>query len=170
MITIERATREDAEELTEIQTRTFEDDNKLKPPGCSMEGPPGYNSVSWNAEWIEKTPYYKILFDGQIVGGIVVFDMGQEHYEMGRIYVDPDFQSRGMGQQAVELMFRIFPKAEKWVLGTPSWAVRNQHSYEKMGFEKLERQRLTQAWVGLESNMRRTAPKVEVRVRRPNQC
>lgn len=48
-----------------------EDDNKLKPPGCSMEGPPGYDSVDWNAGWIEKTPYYKILFDGQIVGGII---------------------------------------------------------------------------------------------------
>ena len=72
MVGIEKATTEDAERLTKIETRTFEDDNKLKPPRCSMEGPPGYDSVDWNAEWIEKTPYYKILFNDQIVGGLIV--------------------------------------------------------------------------------------------------
>jgi hypothetical protein len=55
VIEIKEATSKDTAKLTEIQTRTFEGDNKLKPPGCSMEGPPGYDSVSWNAEWIAKT-------------------------------------------------------------------------------------------------------------------
>jgi hypothetical protein len=50
------ATLKDAARLTEIQTRTFEDDKKLKPPGCNMGGPPGYDLVDWNAGWIEKTP------------------------------------------------------------------------------------------------------------------
>ena len=56
MIEIKKATLKDAARLTEIQTRTFEDDNKLKPLGCNMGGPPGYDSVDWNAGWIEKTP------------------------------------------------------------------------------------------------------------------
>jgi len=120
MVKIEKALAEDAERLTEIQTRTFEEDNKLKPPGCSMEGPPGYDSVDWNAEWIEKTPYYKILFDGQIVGGLIIFDMGEGLCELGRIYVDPDFQNLGIGQQASGLMFRTFPEVRIWTLGTPS--------------------------------------------------
>ena len=151
-ITIERATREDAEELTEIQTRTFKDDNKLKPPGCIMGGPPGYDSVDWNAGWIAKTPYFKILFDGQIVGGIIVFDMGQGCYEVGRIYVDPDLQNRRIGQQALKLMFRAFPEARKWILGTPGWAIRNQHFYEKMGFVKLRETEVDPdlGWSGVE--------------------
>ena len=137
MIEIKKATLKDAARLTEIQTRTFDDDNKLKPPGCSMEGPPGYDSVDWNAGWIAKTPYYKILFDGQIVGGIIVFALGEGLYELGRIYVDPDFQNQGIGQQAVRQMFGAFPEAQKWTLGTPSWAIRNQHFYEKMGFVRV---------------------------------
>ena len=56
MIEIKKATLKDAAGLTEIQTRTFEDDNKLKPPGCNMGSPPGYDLVDWNAGWIEKTP------------------------------------------------------------------------------------------------------------------
>ena len=152
MIRIEKATVQDAGRLTEIQTRTFQDDNKLKPPGCSMEGPPGYDSVDWNAEWIEKTPYYKILFDDQIVGGLIVFDMGEGRYELGRIYVDPDYQNKGIGQQAIRLMFRAFPEASQWTLGTPSWAVRNQHFYEKMGFVKVRETEVDPklGWSGIE--------------------
>ena len=152
MIKIEKATLDDVVTLTEIQARTFQDDNKLKPSGCSMEGPPGYDSVDWNAERIGKTLYYKILLDGQIVGGIIVFDMGQGHYELGRIYVDPDVQNRGVGQQAVRQMFEAFPSAVKWTLGTPSWAIRNQHFYEKMGFVRIRETEVDPhlGWSGIE--------------------
>jgi len=152
MIEIEQATFKDTARLTEIQTYTFDDDNKQKPPGCSMKGPPGYDSVDWNAGWIAKTPYYKILFDGQIVGGIIVFELREKHYELGRIYVDPDFQNRGIGQQAVRQMFKTFPEAKKWILGTPSWAIRNQHFYEKMGFVKTRETEVdpTLGWSGIE--------------------
>jgi len=152
MVEIEKATLKDVERLTEIQTRTFEDDNKLKPPGCIMGGPPGYDSENWNARWIAKTPYFKILLDGQIVGGIIVFDMGQGCYEVGRIYVDPDLQNRRIGQQAFKLMFRAFPEARKWILGTPSWAIRNQHFYEKTGFVKVRETEVEPdlGWSGIE--------------------
>ena len=137
MVRIESATLGDVEKLTEIQTRTFDDDNKWKPSGCSLEGPPGYDSVDWNAGWIVRTPYYRIVFDGQIVGGLIVFDLGEGCYELGRIWVDPDFQNRGIGQHAVRLVFETFPEATRWTVGTPSWAVRNQHFYEKVGFVKV---------------------------------
>jgi len=152
VIEIEKATSRDAERLTETQTRTFQDDNKLKPPGCNMGGPSGYDSVEWNAGWIAKTPYYKILFDGQIVGGIIVFELGEGLYELGRIWVDPDFQNRGIGQQAVRQMFEAFPEAKKWILGTPSWAIRNQHFYEKMGFVRVRETEVDPdlGWSGVE--------------------
>jgi len=152
MTIIEKATLEDAVRLTETQTRTFQDDNKLKPPGCSMEGPPGYDSVDWNAGWIEKTSYFKILFDGQIVGGIIVFKLKEGYYELGRLWVDPDFQNQGIGQQAVRQMFDAFPEARKWTLGTPSWAIRNQHFYEKMGFVRVRETEVAPdlGWSGIE--------------------
>ena len=152
MIAIERVTLQDAARLTEVQTRSFQDDNKRKPPGCSLEGPPGYDSIHWNAGWIARTPYFRILLDGQIVGGIIVFEMGQGHYELGRIYVDPDLQNRGIGQQAVRQMFGAFPDAVKWTVGTPSWAIRNQHFYEKVGFVKVRETEVDPilGWSGVE--------------------
>jgi len=133
MVRIEKATVEDAEGLTEVQTRTFLDDNVRKPPGCSMEGPPGYDSVEWNVRWIEQTHYYKTLYRGYIVGGLILFEMGERHCELGRIYVDSGQQDRGIGQQAMRFLSRAFPQVSKWMLGTPSWATRNQHFYEKLG-------------------------------------
>ena len=152
MIEIKRAALVDAAELTEVQTRTFDDDNKWKPPGCSMEGPPGYDSVGWNVEQIAKTAYYKVLSDDLVVGGIIVYDMGNEHYELGRIFVDPDAQNRGIGQKAIQLMFDAFPEAGIWTLGTPSWAIRNQHFYEKMGFVRVRETEVDPnlGWSGVE--------------------
>jgi GNAT superfamily N-acetyltransferase len=152
VIEVKRATPDDAITLTEIQARTFQDDNKHKPPGCSMAGPPGYDSVDWNARWIEGTPYYKIVCDGQIVGGIIVFDLGEGRYELGRIYVDTSHQNRGIGQQAVAHMFRAFPNATLWTVGTPSWATRNQHFYEKMGFVRVRETKVDPdlGWSGVE--------------------
>jgi GNAT superfamily N-acetyltransferase len=66
--------------------------------------------------------------------------------------VDPDFQNRGIGQQAVRQMFDAFPEARKWILGTPSWAIRNQHFYEKMGFVKIRETEIDPnlGWAGVE--------------------
>jgi len=63
--------------------------------------------------------------------------VGEGQYEFGRIYVDPDVQDRGVGQEAMRLMFEAFPEARKWTVGTPSWAIRNQHVYEKVGFVRV---------------------------------
>jgi RimJ/RimL family protein N-acetyltransferase len=132
VIKLKKASKRDAEVLIEIQIRTFVDDNKRKPPDCSLEGPPGYNSVKWNSHWIQHTPY-KILSAGQIVGGLIIFDLGNHHFEVGRIWIDPDHQNQGIGQAAMRKMFELHPDVKKWMLGTPSWAIRNQHFYEKMG-------------------------------------
>lgn len=152
MVELMKAHKRDVEALTEIQIRTFVDDNKLKPPGCSLEGPPGYNSVKWNSHWIQHTPYYKILSNGQIVGGLILFDRGDEHFEVGRIWVDPDYQNQGIGQAAMREMFSLHPDVKKWSLGTPSWAIRNQNFYEKMGFARVRETEVDPnlGWSGVE--------------------
>jgi len=152
MVELQRAQLKDLEALTEIQLRTFIDDNKHKPPGCSLEGPPGYNSLKWNAHWIRHTPYYKILSAGEIVGGLILFDLGDSHFEVGRIWVDPNLQDQGIGQAAMQAMFELHASVKKWTLGTPAWAIRNQHFYEKLGFIKIRKTEIDPdiGWSGIE--------------------
>lgn len=47
------------------------------------------------------------------------------------------FQNQGIGQEALKLMFEKHSDVHKWTLGTPNWAVRNHHFYERVGFKKV---------------------------------
>ena len=81
--------------------------------------------------------YYKILLHGQIVGGFIVLYKKPRLYELGRIFVDPDFQNQGIGTQAFEFLWKEFPLAKKWTLGTPAWNSRTRHFYKKVGFVEV---------------------------------
>lgn len=137
MLHIALAAPEDAPALAEVQRRTFDDDSR-RFAGLPSGGPPGYDSVAWQVRMMDvATAYYKLVWDRQIVGGVIVFDMGQGRFELGRIYVDPDFRNRGIGTQAMQFIERAHPQARRWTLGTPIWATRNHHFYEKLGYVKI---------------------------------
>ena len=148
-IRVALAQPEDAAQLTVVQGRSFLDDRKWMPEDLMrailamedpLDGPPGCTSVTWNRRVIEnrKAIYYKVLLGERIVGGLFVFDRGGREWELGRIYVDPDYQDRGIGQKVVREMYRLHPEVVRWTLGTPEWATRNHHFYEKMGFRLTE--------------------------------
>lgn len=135
-VTLERATPADAETLVKIEIAAFHYDSVLY-PGVELGGPPGYDSVEVALQKIKEDIYYKILADGQIVGGIVVYDHGEGHFHLDLIYIDPAQHDRGIGTQAMTLLEAAHP-ALKWTLDTPLYAVRNQHFYEKFGYIKVK--------------------------------
>lgn len=134
-VTFERATPDDAEALVRVQMAAFHSDSRTY-PGVAVGGPPGYDSVRVMLEKIHEDETYKIVVDGQIVGGIVIFDLGQGHFHLDVIDLDPAYHNRGIGTQAMQFIERTCP-ATKWTLDTPDWAVRNQHFYEKFGYVKV---------------------------------
>ena len=135
MIRFVKARTRDAEELTEVQRRTFDEDSRrfAGRPG----GPPGYDSVDWTLWAIKTGIYFKISAGDQIIGGVILFDMHQRHFNLGRIFVDPDWQDRGIGTQAIQFIEKTFPYVKRWSLDTPEWAVRNHHFYEKLGYVRV---------------------------------
>jgi len=133
MIKFAKATCADAQQLTEVQIKTFDDDSRRffgKPNG----GPPGYDSVKFQLDMMEQGIYYKILDEDTIIGGIIIFRSKNGHYNLGRIYVDPDYQNRGVGTKAISFLENEFPDAQVWNLDTPMVATRNHHFYEKLGY------------------------------------
>jgi GNAT superfamily N-acetyltransferase len=137
MVTFEKATPADATALTAVQTRTFDDDSRRFTAQLSG-GPPGYDEIDWQLQMMGLGHYYKIVADERLIGGLIVFDQGGGHYELGRIYIDPAYQNQGLGGQAMQFIEQTFPQARQWTLDTPSWAVRNQHFYEKWGYAKVQ--------------------------------
>jgi ribosomal protein S18 acetylase RimI-like enzyme len=126
-----QADPEDAPALTELQIHIFDADARRF---CG--GPPGYDSVEWQIKMMRRGHYYKILSGERIIGGFLVLRLGPSRFELSRIWIDPKFQSRGIGTLALEFLEDNYP-ARRWTLDTPSWAARSQHFYEKMGYCKI---------------------------------
>ena len=116
--------------------RTFDDDSRQHGRG-EHGGPPGYDSVEWQLKIMKIGRYYKILDGDVIIGGIVIFPHQDGHYELGRIYLLPEYQNRGIGTLAMHFVEFTFPTATRWALDTPCWAIRNHHFYEKEGYLKV---------------------------------
>jgi GNAT superfamily N-acetyltransferase len=134
-VSFERAAVADAEALVAVQVAAFHSD-ALAYPAVEIGGPPGYDSVEDAIRKITRDAYYKIVSDGRIIGGIVVFDRGGGHCHLDVIYLDPGHHGRGIGTRAMRFIERAH-RATGWTLDTPSWAVRNQHYYEKLGYAKV---------------------------------
>jgi GNAT superfamily N-acetyltransferase len=135
VVHFEKAKASDAQSLAEVSTRAF--DNAINYGALGPGGPPGYNSEMWQRKMMRLGSYYKILFDGQIVGGVIIFRKAVREYEVGRIFIDPDFQNQGIGTAVFAFIWEAFPLAKRWTLGTPAWNQRNRHFYQKMGFEEV---------------------------------
>lgn len=134
-LVIERATPQDAATLVRVQIAAFHDDARLY-PGVGESGPPGYDSVEVMESKIREHECYKLVYDGQIVGGLVLFDQGAGHLHLDLLFVDPRFHNRGFGTQAMLFVERTY-SATRWTLDTPTYAVRNQHFYEKFGYRRV---------------------------------
>jgi GNAT superfamily N-acetyltransferase len=134
-VSFERAAVADAEALVAVQVAAFHSD-AIAYPGVGIGGPPGYDSVEEAVRKITRHECYKIVSDGRIIGGIVVFDQGRGHFHLDLIYLDPGQHGRGIGTEAMRFIERTH-RATRWTLDTPSWAVRNQHFYEKLGYAKV---------------------------------
>jgi GNAT superfamily N-acetyltransferase len=134
-VSFERATAADAEALVAVQVAAFHSD-AVAYPGVEVGGPPGYDSVEDALRKIARHPYYKIVRDGRIVGGIVVFDRGEGHFHLDLIYLDPKHHGRGIGTQAMQFLERTH-RGTRWTLDTPSYALRNRHFYENLGYVKV---------------------------------
>ncbi len=133
------ATKDDIPELTEVMTRAFDDDTQ-KHLGKPKGGPNGYDTGDFFRKWMlsyTESVGYKILVDGKTGGGFIVWLLKNGKNNLGTIFVDPDYQDQGVGSQAMRFIFTTFHDATSWTLGTPSWAIKNHHFYEKNGFQKI---------------------------------
>ncbi|MNB83266.1 Acetyltransferase (GNAT) family protein [compost metagenome] len=134
MFTISFADPQDAARLADVQKRTFDADARLY-QNKEEDGPPGYDSAEWQAEQMMNAHYYKLATEDCIIGGMIVFPSpAATECHLGRIFIDPQYQNHGYGQESFRFLFQTYPVARKWTLDTPSWALRNHYFYEKLGF------------------------------------
>jgi GNAT superfamily N-acetyltransferase len=136
MLEFKKSDLKDVTLLTELKIRTFDDDSRrffYRPNG----GPPGYDSIEFQRDLIINHITYNILWDSNIIGSMTITDYGNLHYELSTIFIIPEYQNKGIGQQAIIFIEGKFRDAKKWTLDTPSVATRNHYLYGKMGYTKV---------------------------------
>lgn len=139
-IRIEKASITDAEKLTEIKKRTFDEEAKRWLP--NQENiidyniqPPGYSSIEMTKYMIKELNYFKVIYNKTIVGGIIVTISVKSFGRIDRIFVDPDSQGKGIGSKVIDLIEKEFPNVRAWDLETSSRQLNNHYFYEKMGYQ-----------------------------------
>lgn len=139
----EVATEEDIPILTDVMTRTFDDDTQ-KHLGEPKGGPPGYDTGEFFYQWMIResaSTGYKIIENDKIIGAFIVFISGKGNNTLGTIFIDPTYQDKGIGTKTWKFIEETYPQTKSWTLDTPEWAKRNHHFYEKKcGFKKIEEQ------------------------------
>ncbi|MGG3506431.1 GNAT family N-acetyltransferase [Paenibacillus lautus] len=136
MLILERAIKSDAPKLAEIQKASFDDESKHF-NNNELCGPLGYDSVSWQEEMMHSCEYFKVLYNGEIIGGAMIFIESNQVHNLGRIFIDPNYQNQGLGKKVMKKIEGSFPDSTKWWLDTPRWSVKNHHFYTKCGFTKV---------------------------------
>lgn len=129
----------DAKVLTEISKKAFESD--ILCGNSEVGGPPGYDSVQWHRDIINnpQATCFNLVLDEKVTGGAVVFTLEtQGVYNLGRIWLDPSYHRRGLGQEAMKLVEAQFPDAKRWVLDTPAWNIRTRAFYQKLGYSIIK--------------------------------
>src|SRR5690606_24319573 len=118
--------------LVRVQIASFHSD-AVYYPGVEKSGPPGYDSIDTMKRRIAADITYTIRLNGEIAGGIILFEKGPGQMHLDVIFVAPTLHNKGIGSRAMAFLSETFP-GMCWTLDTPVYAVRNHHFYEKFGF------------------------------------
>lgn len=123
----------DAEILRDIAISAFEED-KIK-YGFT---PPGIETIEWHLSKINNGMYYKIMVEDKIVGAINLYDLKNNHFRLGAVYIEPSYQNKGIGTKAISFIENTYPDINKWSLDTPYKNYKNHKFYEKHGYVKID--------------------------------
>lgn len=138
--TIEKAVLSDAECLTVLMKKTFDQEARRWLPSdekvCDYNiQPPNYDSIEMTKYSIRELAYYKVMYSGEVVGGVILTLAGKRFARIDRIFIEPDYQGKGIGSKVIALIEALYPSITNWDLETSSRQINNHFFYEKNGYQ-----------------------------------
>ena len=129
MLKLRRVGKNDLPLLKDIKERAFSEEfHRL---GFTPEE---MVSLDWHSNMMEKSIYYVIVSEGDIIGGINIFK-GDAEYYLCSFFIDLPLQNCGMGSQVILQLEAMHNDGKRWTLETPSSSVQNHYFYEKHGYK-----------------------------------
>jgi len=133
----------DVELLTPIMKRAFDEDSR-RHLNKESGGPPGYDNGDFLKRWAlhKDSTAFKIIIDGIPIGAIIVWINSNHENFLGNIFIDPDYQDKGIGLEIWKKIESMYPNTIIWRTATPGFSKRNHNFYvNKCGFKivKIEK-------------------------------
>ena len=126
----------DAVSLMCISKKAFDSDVEVG--ASSVDGPPGYATLSFHTKMARMNCLYKLVDDYKIVGGALLF-LKDDVLNIGRIFVDPEYFRKGYGIFMMQQIEESFAEAKVFTLDTPIWNIRTNSFYQKLGYVEVRR-------------------------------
>ena len=121
----------------DMSVRAFETDVHVG--GTKGDCPPEYDSVKWHAQMAREGHLYQAMIGKDLVGAAVVFpDETTSRVYIGRIFIDSVYHRKGYGIRLMECIEKNYPWAAAFDLDTPSWNLRTNAFYKKLGYQILK--------------------------------
>lgn len=102
-------------------------------------GPPGYASPEWHRRALGAAQVFRLVEDGTVVGGAIVWEKSATWAELARVWLVPQAQGRGVGTEVLRQLEGMFARVTRWTLDTPVWNLRNQLFYRACGYREVRR-------------------------------
>lgn len=136
MLKIKQISSDAAEIIHNLQKRSFD---PLLEKYQDYDMNPAMESVEVIRQKInrEKTTAYIFQLDDEFVGWVRVTELEGMVYKISALCVVPEYQNRGIAQEALKQIESYYPNAEKWVLNTILQEEGNCHLYEKLGYVRV---------------------------------
>lgn len=134
-ITLEPVTRDDVEEVWEMQVEAFSDLLKKYQDHDMSPGAEAFDKVlsRYEQPW---TTYYFIMSGKTKVGAIRVIDKKDgSRKRISPIWIMKEYRNNGYAQQAIEEVEKIYG-SNYWCLDTILQEKGNLYLYEKMGYHQ----------------------------------
>lgn len=131
---LKKSTQSEAPILLEIQQQAFEADLRMYEDITSSPVNEPLDRLQYKIQHYE---HFTIWHNTEIIGGIDIRKLPNNHYRLNRIFIADAYQNNGLGTQIMQLIENAFPDARSWTLDTPHLNTRNHHFYEKLGYAKI---------------------------------
>lgn len=114
MLIIDQASPEDISYIAKISESVFSID--------MLSAPDNFMDPNWYFDASSTGYLYKIIFNGEIIGGFVVFKTGHLNFQLERIFLLPEYRNLGIGKKTINYVLKRFPEAKVWYADVkPSW-------------------------------------------------
>ena len=134
---IVKAEENQVKTIVDISVRAFETDVNVG--GTKGDCPPEYDSVEWHKQMAREGHLYQAMIGKDIVGAAVIFpDETNNSVYIGRIFIDSVYHRKGYGIRLMECIEKNYPFAAEFNLDTPSWNVRTNAFYKKLGYQIIK--------------------------------